>query len=173
MDCILTGSSVRGIFQARILEWVAISFCRGSSQPRDWTWVSRIVGSRFTVWATREVQMKEIVFKYFKCFNHFKVIVAEAFPKVVKFRFKKFKEPSVRKIKPAYAHTAHSSILAWRIPWTEEPGGYSPWGHTESDTTEWLHRHVLSKFLIITGKKKLGLRNKDPTVCQALFCALV
>ena len=30
----------------------------------------------------------------------------------------------------------HSSILAWRIPWTEEPGGYSPWGRKESDTTE-------------------------------------
>ena len=30
----------------------------------------------------------------------------------------------------------HSSILAWRIPWTEEPGGYSPWGLKELDTTE-------------------------------------
>ena len=30
----------------------------------------------------------------------------------------------------------HSSIFAWRIPWTEEPGGYSLWSHTESDTTE-------------------------------------
>ena len=30
----------------------------------------------------------------------------------------------------------HSSILAWRIPWTEESGGYSPWGYKESDTTE-------------------------------------
>ena len=30
----------------------------------------------------------------------------------------------------------HSSILAWRNPWTEEPGGLSPWGHKESDTTE-------------------------------------
>ena len=29
---------------------------------------------------------------------------------------------------------AHSSILTWEIPWTEEPGGYSPWGHKESDT---------------------------------------
>ena len=28
------------------------------------------------------------------------------------------------------------SVLAWRIPWTEEPGGYSPWGHKESDTTD-------------------------------------
>ena len=32
----------------------------------------------------------------------------------------------------------HSSLLAWRMPWTEEPGGYSPWGHKESDTTEQL-----------------------------------
>ena len=30
----------------------------------------------------------------------------------------------------------HSSVLAWRIPWTGEPGGYSPWGHTESGMTE-------------------------------------
>ena len=30
----------------------------------------------------------------------------------------------------------HSGILAWRIPWTEEPGGYSPWGRKELDTTE-------------------------------------
>ena len=35
----------------------------------------------------------------------------------------------------------HSSILAWRNPWTEEPGGLSPWGHKESDTTERLHIH--------------------------------
>ena len=32
--------------------------------------------------------------------------------------------------------TTHSSVLAWRILWTEEPGGYSPWGHKESDMTE-------------------------------------
>ena len=49
----LPGSSIHGIFQARILEWVAISFSR-SSQPRDWTQVSRIVGRCFTIWATRE-----------------------------------------------------------------------------------------------------------------------
>ena len=40
MDCSLLGSSVHGIFQARALEWVAISFSRGSSQPRGWTRVS-------------------------------------------------------------------------------------------------------------------------------------
>ena len=51
MDCGPPGSSVHGIFQARILEWVAISFSRGSSQPRDQTLVFRIASRRFHVWA--------------------------------------------------------------------------------------------------------------------------
>ena len=54
MDCSLPGSSLHGILQARVLEWVAISFSRGSSWPRDWTQVSRIPGKRFNLWATRE-----------------------------------------------------------------------------------------------------------------------
>ena len=57
MDCSLPGSSVRGIFQARVLEWVSISFSRGSSWPRDQTQVSHIAGRCFTAWATREAQM--------------------------------------------------------------------------------------------------------------------
>ena len=48
------GSSVRGILQARILEWVVMSSSRGSSQPRDWTQVSCVAGVFFTIWATRE-----------------------------------------------------------------------------------------------------------------------
>ena len=51
MDCSLPGSSYE-IFQARVLEWVAISFSRGSSPPGDWTQVSHIVGRHFTVWVT-------------------------------------------------------------------------------------------------------------------------
>ena len=54
MDCSRPGSLVHGSFQAWLLEWVAVSFSRGSSRPRDWTRVSSIVGRRFTVWATRE-----------------------------------------------------------------------------------------------------------------------
>ena len=48
------GFSVHGILRARVLEWVAIFFSRGSSRPRDLTWVSRIAGRRFTLWDTRE-----------------------------------------------------------------------------------------------------------------------
>ena len=54
MDCSPPSSLVHGILQARILEWVAISFSRGSSQPRDRTQVSRIAGRRFNLCATRE-----------------------------------------------------------------------------------------------------------------------
>ena len=54
MGCSPQGSSVHGILQARILEWVAISFTRGSSQPNIQIRVSCIVGRFFTIWATRE-----------------------------------------------------------------------------------------------------------------------
>ena len=57
MDCSLPGSSIHGIFQARKLEWVTISFSRRSSQPRDRTQVSCLVGRRFTIWATGEVTL--------------------------------------------------------------------------------------------------------------------
>ena len=50
----LPGSSIPGIFQARVLEWVAISFSRESSQPRDQTQVSHIADRRFNIWATRQ-----------------------------------------------------------------------------------------------------------------------
>ena len=50
---------VHGILQARILEWVAFPFSRGSSQPRDWTQVSCIAGRFFTCWATEEALVKQ------------------------------------------------------------------------------------------------------------------
>ena len=53
MDCSLPHSSIHGIFQARVLEWIAISFSRGPSRPRERTQISCIVGRRFTVWATK------------------------------------------------------------------------------------------------------------------------
>ena len=68
MDCTPPGSSIHGIFQARILEWIAISFSRRSSQPRDWIQVSHIVGRHFTIWATREVMDGKRALK--KILNH-------------------------------------------------------------------------------------------------------
>ena len=58
MGCSLPGSSVHGILQSRILEWVAISFSRGSSWSRDWTQVSCSVSRLFTIRATRKSVLK-------------------------------------------------------------------------------------------------------------------
>ena len=60
---VLPGSSILGVFQATILEWAAISFSRGSSQPRDQTQVSCIADRCFTAWATRDASI--CIFKYF------------------------------------------------------------------------------------------------------------
>ena len=66
MNCNQPGSSVHGILQARILEWVDIPFSRRSSWPRDWTQVSCIAGGFFTIWATREAQHSKIMFNFLK-----------------------------------------------------------------------------------------------------------
>ena len=58
MDCSLPGSSIHEILQARILECIAISLSRGSSQPRDLTQVSHTAGRSFNLCATREAQRR-------------------------------------------------------------------------------------------------------------------
>ena len=56
------GSSVHGVLQARILEWVTMPSSRGSSWPRGRTWVSCTGGRFFTTWATREALQIEVIF---------------------------------------------------------------------------------------------------------------
>ena len=70
-DCSLPVSSVLGILQARILEWVAILFSRGSSQPRDRTRVSCIASGFFTNCATREAPIWQEVFSIHSSFPSF------------------------------------------------------------------------------------------------------
>ena len=64
--CSLPGFSLHGIFQAWVLEWVAISFSRGSSRPSDRTQVSHIAGRSFNLWATREAP--KVPYNYSFCF---------------------------------------------------------------------------------------------------------
>ena len=71
MDCSPPGSFIHEIFYSRVLEWVAISFCRGSSQPRDSTQVSSIVGRCFTIWTIREVLKKIPKWKSPSCVSLF------------------------------------------------------------------------------------------------------
>ena len=59
-DCSPPGFSAHGILQARILEWIAIPFSRGTSQPRDWALVSCLTGKFFTIWATKKAEHRRI-----------------------------------------------------------------------------------------------------------------
>ena len=63
MDCSLPGSSVHGILQARILEWVAIPFSGGFSQPRNQTWVFVLQVEFFIIWATTQCSVEQGIFK--------------------------------------------------------------------------------------------------------------
>ena len=71
MYCPPPGSSVHGIFQVGILEWVALPFSRGSSQPTDRAPVSYIAGRVFTVWATKEAPyyMIPVYYMYLDVYN--------------------------------------------------------------------------------------------------------
>ena len=75
VDCSPSASSAYGMVQARILEWVAISFARGSSQPRDRTQVSHIAGRRFNLCTTeRNIKMNiQLSLKYCQSFCDFTV----------------------------------------------------------------------------------------------------
>ena len=74
VDCSLPGSSVHGIFQAIVLEWIAISFSRGSYWPRDRTRVSHIVDRRFTVWVTGEQRNYVGFIFHSKILSHKKIL---------------------------------------------------------------------------------------------------
>ena len=68
MDCSPPGSSVHGILQARMLGWVAISFSKGTLQPRDQTQVSHIASGFLTVWATKKPWILErVAYPYSRC----------------------------------------------------------------------------------------------------------
>ena len=142
MDCSLLCSSVHGIFQARVLEWVAVSFSRGSSWPRDQTQVSHTVGRRFTVWATREVpyDIKLILkLKGRRQWHPTPVLLPgkslgqrslvgcnpwgrEGQTWLIDFTFT-FHFHALEK-----EMATHSSVLAWRITRTVEPGGLPSMG---------------------------------------------
>ena len=109
-------SSVHGILQARILEWVAISFSRGSSWPRDWTQVSHIAGRRFNLWATRETYIFQYItvliffFKLIIYSNKSVLILCNITYKSHKFKISLSYDIDVYYITPVVL-TPHSSLV--------------------------------------------------------------
>ena len=164
LDCSPPDSSVHGIFSARILEWVAIPFSRGSFWPRDWTWVSCIAGKFFTIWATRKIP-EDLEQKLMEDHEHQVATLGcslQAVGNLWRFWSAKWPNKNVlfRRQVCCHVRTATLSILfsesllnlfpppvlcilAWRILWTEEPHGLQLWGCKELDVAEWLSTHVL------------------------------
>ena len=122
MDCSLPGSSVHGILQARILEWVAISSSGASYWPKDWTHISCFAGGFFYHWVTWEALWDLYLTAYLRT-----SLVAQRFK-----RLPRMQETRVRSLgweDPLEKEMAtHFSTLAWRIPWREEPGRLQPMG---------------------------------------------
>ena len=100
MDCSPPVSSVHGILQARILEWVVMPFSRGSSQPRDQICVSNV--SCICGWVGTS-------------------LVAQTVKRLPTMRETRVRSLGWEDLLEKEMET-HSSTLAWKIPWTEEPG---------------------------------------------------
>ena len=114
------GSAVHGIFLARILEWVAISFSRGSSQPRDWTQVSCIADRCFTVWATPLI------------YDFHGIMV---FARPSGYSFSAFKEPIPSTSSFSIgSHELHCSLSLHTLPWATE---FTP-GVLNTTLSRWL-----------------------------------
>ena len=140
MDCSPPGSSVRGILQARMLEWVAIPFSRGPSPPRDWTHVSCVCllhwqadslplsHPRSPRWATYIPWASRVAQQY-------RIRLSMQETQEMQARSLRWEDPLEKGL------ATHPSILAWRIPWTEEPGGWQSMRSQRSDVTEWLGTH--------------------------------
>ena len=113
MDCSLPGSSVHRIPQARTLEWVDVPFSRGSSQPRDQTQVFCISGRFFT---TEPPGNLVEVYNLRKHLTTYKFLVVYLYIYIPYWP------------KPGGGNSTHSSILAWKTPWIEKPGGLQSMG---------------------------------------------
>ena len=141
--CDPMGYTVHGILQARILEWVAFPFSRGSSQARDKTQVSRSAGGFFTNWAIRKdlrtsdqicSQIHSGIFwTFFDCLRtyyptfHILIHSLGNCPPQEKEHESCMREvtgikSNLYKYEEYLAMAPHSSTLAWKIPWMEEPG---------------------------------------------------
>ena len=115
MDHGAPGFSIHGILQARALEWVAMPFSRGSFQPRSQTHAS-----------------------YVSCIDRWVFLAPPGKPLVFRQWTKLYR---LLKLHTDKAMSPDSSTLAWKIPWTEEPGRLQSMRSQESDTAEWLHFH--------------------------------
>ena len=165
--------TVPGILQARILEWVAFPFSRGSFQPRDRTQVSCIAGRFFTIWATREAQLQESW-----------VLSAEfeapaLWPPDAK-NWLIGKDPDARKDwRQEEKGVTEDETVGWHH-WLnghefaqtlgDSEGQGSPWCPKESDRTEWLNNNNRLCWVTPQGPSVSGSRLERDLGMRSRFC---
>ena len=114
MDCSPPGSSVHGILHARILEWLAIPFSRGSSWFRGRTQVSHIAGGFFTIWATREDLVK------LKWEKDFRAVSLVPGPQWAQNQLWPWLWLTLAQPLPCPRHKEESRDLVWLSQWQEQ-----------------------------------------------------
>ena len=129
------GSSVPGILQARVLEWVAIPFSRGSPIPWNQTWVFHTAVRFFTIWATRETQLWLMVSSPYWLLTNFQVILAIE----VSFQalFSKFTASNLLFVVTGLQFQISSSLweclwIWWLVPSLNSPSSLPSWLHSHS-----------------------------------------
>ena len=153
LHCSLPGSFVHGLFQTIVLEWIAISFSRGSSQPRTRTRVSRIVDRCFTIWATIIFITSTIVCPRYSWEG------TQLHPST-----ENWTKDLLSIVPSEKAMAPHSTAFAWKIPWTREPGGLQTMGshrvgHDWSDLAAAKH-------------SESEVTQSYPTLCDPMDCSL-
>ena len=160
MDCNPPASSVHGISQARILERVAISFSRRSSQPRNWIWVSCIAGGFFTKNPPMSYERSPTSRLYFLPFIllFLSLTGSNCLPVTI--------SSLVRMYLPSNSILRRRQWQPIPVLLPEEYHGWrsmvgrGPWGREESDTTERLHFHF--------SLSRIGEGNGNPLQCSCL-----
>ena len=139
--------TVHGILQARILEWVAFPFSRGSSQPRDPTQVTCIAGGFFTRWATREVLCVHHTHTHTHTYRLPRWLSGKEFTKAREMG----SIPGWGR-SPGEEMATHYRILAW---WATVHGltisqtWLSNWAHIHTYTHTYTHTHIHTYFKIL------------------------
>ena len=168
MGCSLPGSSVLGILQERILEWVPTSFSRGFSWPRNQTWVSCIAGRFFTNWATREAlcsaKQLQTVHQWMSVFV-FQIwfTMTGSWTTLRNYHFIDFSKPLFIF---SYWENSEKAMAPYAVFLPGESHGRrslvggSPWGREELDKTERLDFHF--------SLSHIGEGNGNPLQCSCL-----
>ena len=167
MDCSLPDSSVHGILQARILEWIAISFSRGFSWPRNWTWVSCIAGPTEKM---KPVNSKEINPEYFTRRTGAEAEAPILWSPVMKNQFIR-KDPDAGKDwRQEEKGVKEDEMVGWHHwvnghEFEQTPGDHegqgsleccSPWSCKELDTTKQMNNNIATE-QAIPPKKNVTL----------------